>query len=217
MGGNLLIVDDHPVVQMGMSAFVDRNRLFDHVDLAGTGKEAVQLIKKHREEPDFYKLAIVDINLPDYEALSLVKFIMDHAPRTPIMMLSMEPPKLYLKRLVAMGVKGYVNKTAPDDELLFAIKSIKAGKSYFSGEIMEEVINPPKEDNYTSISKELSERESEILSLMTRGKSPKEICDLLNLHKSSVATYRSRIFEKIGVKTNFELYQWALKEGLIHP
>ena len=72
-------------------------------------------------------------------------------------------------------------------------------------------------DELSNISNDLSERESEILGLMIRGKSPKEICELLNLHKSSVATYRTRIFDKIGVKSNFELYQWALKEGLIHP
>lgn len=217
MGQNILIVDDHPVVQMGMKAFVERNRLFESADIAGTGKEAVKFIKDHKSEPNYYQFAIVDINLPDYEALALVKFIMDNSPNTPIMMFSMEPPRLYVKRLINMGVKGFLNKTSPDSELLFAIKSILAGKTYFSSDIMAELVSAKDEDEMGTISNDLSERESEILSLMIRGKSPKEICDLLNLHKSSVATYRTRIFEKIGVTSNFELYQWALKEGLIHP
>lgn len=217
MADNVLIVDDHPVVQMGMRSFMDRYKLFNECDIAGTGKEAVQLIKKHRSEPDYYALAILDINLPDYEALALVKFIMDNAPETAIMMFSMEPPRLYVKRLINMGVKGFVNKTSGDDELLFAIKSIKAGRSYFSSEIMTEIVSGGDDDELSNVSKKLSDRESEILSLMIRGKSHGEICDLLNLHKSSVATYRTRIFTKLGVSSNFELYQWALTEGLIHP
>ena len=63
----------------------------------------------------------------------------------------------------------------------------------------------------------LSERESEILSLMVKGKTSLEIGEILDLHKSSVATYRARVFAKLGVKSNFELYKWALKEGLIFP
>lgn len=217
MEGNILIVDDYPVVQMGIRAFIDQYKLFSSIDIAGSGKEAVELIKKHRGE-QYYHMAIVDINLPDYEAIALVKFIMDHSSETPIMMFSMEPPRLYVKRLINMGVKGFLNKTSPDEELLFAIKSIKAGRCYFSSEIMTEIVNNSNSDNeFECLTKELSERESEILSLMIRGKSHSEICELLNLHKSSVATYRTRIFKKIGVNTNFELYQWAMTEGLIHP
>lgn len=219
MGSRVLLVDDHPVVQMGMNSFIERNRLFKEVDIAGTGKEAVGLIKANRSTPDYYQMAIVDINLPDYEALALVKFIMDNCPTTPILMFSMEPPKLYLKRLLQAGVKGFISKTSPDDELLFAIKSIIAGRTYFASDLMTEVMNADDADDdpFTEATSNLSSRESEILSLLIRGKTPQEICDLLNLHKSSVATYRSRVFEKIGVKSNFELYQWALKEGLIHP
>jgi len=217
MEGNILIVDDYPVVQMGIRAFIDRYKLFSRTDIAGSGKEAVELIKKHKGE-DYYQMAIVDINLPDYEALSLVKFIKDHSPNTPILMFSMEPPRLYMKRLINLGVKGFLNKTSPDDELLFAIKSIKAGRCYFASEIMTEIVcNADSDDEFQCISKDLSGRESEILSLMIRGKSHSEICELLKLHKSSVATYRTRIFKKIGIRTNFELYQWASIQGLIKP
>lgn len=218
MESRVLLIDDHPVVQLGIKSFIERNNLFKHTDLASTGKEAVGLIKANKSNPEYYQLAIVDINLPDYEALALVRFIMDHCPKTPILMFSMEPPKLYLKRLLNLGVKGYISKTSPDDELLFAIKSILAGKTYFASDIMMEIMTAEDEDDpFTEVTSDLSSRESEILSLLIRGKSSKEICELLNLHKSSVATYRTRVFEKIGVKSNFELYQWALKEGLIHP
>jgi DNA-binding NarL/FixJ family response regulator len=216
MQTTLLIVDDHPVVQIGMRAFIDRYKLFHFVEAARTGKEAVGFIKKHRQDPEHYKMAIVDINLPDYEAISLVKFILEYCPKLPIMMFSMEQPRLYVKRLISAGVKGFLNKNSTDDELLFAIKSIKAGKTYFSSDIMTDIITTYADD-LSKVNRELSARETEILSLMIRGKSPKEISNLLHLHKSSVATYRSRVFNKIGVRSNFELYQWALKEGLIVP
>ena len=169
MRGNILIVDDHPIVQIGMRAFVERNRLFESTDVAGTGKEAVQFIKENKADKNYYQLAIVDINLPDYEATTLVRFIMANAPNTPILMFSMEPPKLYVQRLINMGVKGFLNKTSADDELLFAIKSIMAGRTYFSGDIMTEALNSAHEQKLGDFAAHLSQRESEILSLMSRG------------------------------------------------
>lgn len=215
MGRKILIVDDHPVVQMGMHAFIERNRLFDSTDLAGTGKEALRYLKKSKAEP--YCMAIVDLNLPDYEATALVRRIKDLAPDLAIMIFSMEPSKLYVRSLMELGVKGFLNKTANDEELLFALKNILAGRSYFSSDIVSEMIDAFEDQKKGDANEALSERESEILNLMIRGKSPSLICQILNLHKSSVATYRARILDKLGLSSNFELYQWASKEGLIRP
>ena len=129
----------------------------------------------------------------------------------------MEPPKLYIKRLIDLGVSGFVDKTTPDKELLFAIQNILKGRGYYSSDILMEALNEIEIENQKHSIEILSERESEILSLMVKGKTSLEIGEILDLHKSSVATYRARVFAKLGVKSNFELYKWALKEGLIFP
>lgn len=217
METSMLLVDDHPVVQMGMKSFIERNELFDRVIIAGTGAETISAIEKQKEVEETFSLAIMDINLPDYEIISLVKRVRKMIPDTPILMFSMEPPRLYIKRLIDLGISGYVDKTTPDEELLFAIRNILKGRGYFSSEVLMETLEDDKGVLKDLSIQNLSDRESEILSLMVKGKNSNEISEILDLHKSSIATYRARVFSKIGVENNFELYKWALREGLIFP
>lgn len=211
----LLFVDDHPVVQYGMKSFLSRHKLFDEIDLAATGTEAIELCEK-AQKSEGYRMIIMDINLPDYEIIALVKAIRKIAPEAALLMFSMEAPKMYLKRLLELGIRGFIEKTSLEDELLFAIERIRNGKDYFSSDLLADLLNHQEGDT-PEILNGLSERESEILSMMIGGKTSQEIADALNLHKSSISTYRTRIFQKLGVKNNFDLYRWALREGLIYP
>lgn len=213
----VLLIDDHPVVQIGVKSFIERNKLFNETVIAGTGKEATDIIKSTSENEEHFDLAIMDINLPDCEIISLVKIVIEYLPKTPILMFSMEPPKAYARRLIDLGVKGFIDKTTPDEEFLFAINNILNGRSYFSSEVLMETLNDSSMMNEEGTILSLSNREAEILALMVKGKNSQEISDLLDLHKSSVATYRSRVFKKLGVTNNFDLYRWALREGLIYP
>ncbi|MCI5056863.1 MAG: response regulator, partial [Flavobacteriales bacterium] len=86
METSMLLVDDHPVVQMGMKSFIERNELFDRVIIAGTGAETISAIEKQKEVEETFSLAIMDINLPDYEIISLVKRVRKMIPDTPILM-----------------------------------------------------------------------------------------------------------------------------------
>ncbi|WP_421752347.1 response regulator transcription factor [Croceimicrobium sp.] len=211
----LLIIDDHPVVQMGVKSFCERNKLFDTYQIAANGKEAVSLCQEIAESQDFPDLILMDINLPDFEIISLVRIIRNLIPKSPILMFSMEPAKLYIKRLVDLGINGFIEKTSPDEELHFAILNLLHGKNYFSSEILMESIASGS-DHRQSINC-LSQRESEVLSLMIQGKTSREIAEILKLHNSSVASYRARIFQKLELETSLDLYKWALNEGLILP
>lgn len=211
----LLIVDDHPVVQMGVKSFCERNKLFDSYQIAATGKEAVSTCQEMADAQDFPDLILMDINLPDFEIISLVRIIRNLIPKSPILMFSMEPAKLYIKRLVDIGINGFIEKTSPDEELHFAILNLLSGKNYFSSEILMESIASGS-DNRQTINC-LSQRESEVLSLMIQGKTSREIAEILKLHSSSVASYRARIFQKLELETSLDLYKWALNEGLILP
>lgn len=199
---------------MGVSSLLKRNGIFKEIDVASTGKEAVSFIKsKEKKDQSSYKLIIADINLPDYVILNLVAIFQEKAPETPILILSMASAKLYLESLVGAGIKGFINKSSPEEEILFAVKKILAGKTYFEGDLVREMVSSNRISH--SWTKELSTRENEILSLLLRGISSKEISEIVNLHKSSIATYKARIYQKLGVSNSMEFYKWATREKLI--
>lgn len=213
----VLIVDDHPIIQMGVSSVLRQSSLFGTIDIAGTGKEALNFLKTRQSSRSNsfqpYKLIIADINLPDYEIMNLISVFIERAPDTPILILSMAPANLYLENLVSAGVKGFINKGTPEDELIFAVKKVLSGHTYFGGDLVQEMVT----SNVISHSwaRQLSARENEVLGLLLKGISSKEISEIVNLHKSSIATYKARIYNKIGVRNSMEFYQWATKENLI--
>lgn len=210
----VLIVDDHPLIQMGVSSLFKRNNLFKTIDLASTGSEAVGFLKalQSSEKPP-YNLIVADINLPDYEISNLLKIFKDRAPDTKILILSMESPKLYLQNLINEGIDGFISKNASDDDFIYAVNKILSGKTHFTGESVQEMVNSQVVSS--SWNKNLSRREHEILALMLKGIPPKEICQIANLHKSSVTTYKTRIYSKLGVKNSLEFFQWATKEKIL--
>ena len=110
-------------------------------------------------------------------------------------------------------MKGFLNKGTPEEELIFAIKKILAGHTFFGGDLVKEMVT----SNVVSYNwaRQLSPRENEILGLLLKGISSKEICQIVNLHKSSVATYKARIYQKLGVSNSMEFFQWASREKLI--
>lgn len=217
---SVLIIDDHPVVQMGLVSFINRNKLFNETYTASTGREAINIVKTkmssglYDERKAAFDLVIADINLPDFEISTLIekiKFLLKDNVR--ILILSMESPLLYIGRLLELGIMGYLDKSASDEELIFAINSIRNKRKYFSGDIVMSYMNEgPKQSNDIL---SLSSRESEILSLLLKGKTVSGICETLNLHKSSVATYKARIFEKLNVSNLMQLFQLGVKQNLI--
>tara|TARA_R110002072_G_scaffold192136_1_gene348959 strand:- start:119 stop:784 length:666 start_codon:yes stop_codon:yes gene_type:complete len=210
----VLIVDDHPMIQMGVSSVLRRSGIFDNINVASSGKEAVEHIKNRiNSELSPLRLIIADIQLPDYEIMNLIHIFITKSPKTPILILSMAPAKLYLENLVNAGVKGFLNKGTPEEELIFAIKKILAGHTFFGGDLVKEMVT----SNVVSYNwaRQLSPRENEILGLLLKGISSKEICQIVNLHKSSVATYKARIYQKLGVSNSMEFFQWASREKLI--
>tara|TARA_R110002072_G_scaffold174656_2_gene330135 strand:+ start:2658 stop:3341 length:684 start_codon:yes stop_codon:yes gene_type:complete len=220
---SVLIVDDHPIVIMGLKSFLNRNKLFKCIYSALNATEALSIIRLKKKEQkeiisknktDIFDLVILDINLPDMEITVLIEKILAEIPKVKILILSMESPILYIRRLLELGIRGFVEKGVDDNEMLYAINTILNNRKYFSGEDLLEYMTCRTIGKENGINT-LSSRESEILSLLLKGKSVTEICNILHLHKSSIGTYKSRIFHKLGVKNMVELYQFALVEKLV--
>lgn len=207
----VLIVDDHPVVRRGL-----RQILQDQSDLSivesGDGREALSKIKQ-----EHFDLAIVDFDLPRINGLDLLKQIKLRARRLPVLILSMYPEDQVAVRLLRAGASGFVSKETAADELVVAIRKILAGANYISERVADLLVMHARGSTDGSLHEKLSDREFQILGLFGEGKTVKEIAEQLCLSVPTVSTYRTRILNKMEMKTTAELVRYALQHHLSHP
>ncbi len=214
---NVLIVDDHPIIQVGLKSLLIRKKVFENIDISKTGKGAIKRIKEANNKIEKnYDMLIIDINLPDYTIISLLEKIKSINSSFCILILSAVSPKAYINKLIRLGIDGYVCKTAPDEEIINAIDMLKKGRKFFSSEALDAIVEQKISDSTKVYDFEkLSHREFEIMLLLAKGKPVGKISEMLNLHKSSVATYKKRIFQKLAIENVIELFQIAQANQLI--
>ena len=201
----VLIVDDHPMIGMAIEMLLRDNMRNIEVDLAEGGKEAIEKLKEKS-----YDLILQDVNLPDYNILSLIPNIRRIQPKTKILIFTMAPERILAKKLFSLEVQGFLNKSAPREETLTAVQKVLAGGRYVSKDFSEQLLNDfLKGDENQNPFEKLSDREYQILLELLQGTSQKEIADKLHLHHSSIATYRARIYQKTNVSNQIELYEKA--------
>jgi DNA-binding NarL/FixJ family response regulator len=202
----VLIVDDHPMIGMAMEMLLKDNLRKIDVDLAEGGKEALVKLNENR-----YDLVLQDVNLPDYNILSLIPNIQRIQPNVKILVFTMAPEKILAKKLFSLEVDGFLNKSAPKEETILAIKKVLAGERYvsrdFSDQILSDFLQGKSKD--PNPFEALSDREYQILMELLKGTPQKEIANKLHLHHSSIATYRVRIYKKTNVNNQIELYEKA--------
>jgi DNA-binding NarL/FixJ family response regulator len=205
----VVIVDDHPLVRDSIS------RLINHEpDLAIYGEaentdSALQLIGKTSPS-----LVIVDITLKHSSGLELIKTIKAGFPQVPILVLSMHEESLYADRALRAGASGYITKHQPADEVLLAIRRVIAGNIYLS-EKMTSTYLKSLTTSGTKVAQpavdRLADRELEVLNLIGRGMTVRDIARELQLGTPTVETYRARIKEKLNLKNAAELQHFAFR------
>ena len=195
-----LIIDDHEIVRMGLKVFL--NNLVPHytIDEACDKNSALKKIRK-----DEYHLVIMDINIPGTDSIELVTAIRTIRPKARILMISMNAEEIYAKRFLQLGVSGYISKSAPENELTLAIKTVLQDKKYIGPVLRDMLVDELCGKNQDKPFNNLSAREFQILQYLLQGKSSADIVSDLSLHSSTVATYRARIFKKMNCKNVFEL------------
>lgn len=207
-----LIVDDHPLISFAVQILIERNYPKAETDIASTGAEGIKLVKQNE-----YDLIILDVNLPDANALVLVPKILLLKPKSKILIFTTTPENILAKRLFSLKVMGFLTKDGGDAEMVHAMKIILQGKRYispdFSNQVVADFLNG--EGLETNPFESLSTREYEIMLEFLGGKTPKEISETLNLHYSSVNTYRSRIYTKLDVANMMELSDKARAYGVV--
>ncbi len=206
----VIIADDHKMFREGLKQILREAPDIAVIDEAGSGQEALNKIYNS----DF-DLLILDISMPGLSGLDVLKELKANKSRLSVLILSMYPEEQYALRAIKMGASGYITKASASDELIGAIRKISAGGTYISSSIAEKLLFSLKGDAEKLPHEALSNREYQIFNMIASGKTTSQIADELCLSIKTISTYRSRILDKMNMKSNAELIHYAVKHNLI--
>lgn len=206
----VLIADDHAIVRKGLRQIVKEKAPFIELDEAVNGQEVLEKIGA-----EHWDCLVLDISMPGRNGLDILNEVRHSKPELPVLILSMYPEDQYAVRVLKAGAAGYMNKDAALDELVGAIQRVVAGGRYVSAALAEKLAMGLSGDLDRLPHETLSDREYSVLVMIGRGKSVSEIGDDLGLSVKTISTYRSRILEKMEMKTNADLIRYAVDNQLI--
>jgi two-component system, NarL family, invasion response regulator UvrY len=208
----ILLVDDHALVRKGVARILEQD-----VELQVRCEEAAQAQDARRLlAQGHFDLVILDISLPGGNGLDLLKTLHRDYPRLPIMMLSMYPEDQYAIRAFTLGARGYVCKECAPEHLLTAVRKVLTGGRYLSPQLAERLAGhlASGSGNGPASHQDLTDREFSVLRLIGAGSSPAQAAAQLFLSVKTVNTHRARIMRKLGLKSNAELINYAIRNHL---
>ena len=209
----VLIVDDHPIFRLGVGQLVAREWPEAVVAEAGMLEEGLRLASGGG-----FDAIVLDLVMPDVSGHEGVVRMVDAAAGVPILVLSFAEESRAAARLLQLGASGYLQKDRAGDELVTALKRLASGKRYVTETMADHLVDllggrasatPPHET--------LSAQEHRVMILLAAGRTPASIGQELAISARTVGTYRTRIFEKTGWKSNVELAKYCLQHGLVEP
>jgi DNA-binding NarL/FixJ family response regulator len=206
----LLMADDHTVVREGLKQIVADTNDIVVTGEASDGREVLAKVSK-----EDYDVVILDISMPGPGGLEILKQLKRENPELPILILSIYPEEQYATRALKAGASGYLTKESAPDELIMAIQTAYNGKKYVSSFLAEKLAHDLEIDTEILRHEKLSDREFQIMIMISEGKRLKDIAMELYLSDKTITTYRSRILEKMRMKNNSELTRYAIENNLI--
>jgi two-component system response regulator NreC len=212
----ILIADDHGIVRAGLRLLLNRIMGTEVVAEAADGREAVRLAKVF--SPD---IVLIDVAMPLLNGLEAARQIARENQRIGIIVLSMYMDESYIVRALDAGARGYLIKDNADDELENAIRSVAAGRPFFSKVIadtlLEDQVQAMRKHGVNETIRLLTEREREVLHLLAEGKSNKEAASVLNLSPYTIDTHRTNLMQKLGLHNTAEIVLYAVRNAIITP
>ena len=200
----VLIVDDHPVVRQGMKLMINAEPDLTICGEAQTEQQARQLVRSLK--PD---VIVVDLSLEEGDGFNVVRDVHAHFPEIRILVLSMHDETIYAERLISEGASGYIMKQAATEQLITALRRVLDGDTFLSDALRQKLSQRSPAEG--GLSTRLSARELQVISLIGRGLGTREIAENLSLSVKTVETHRLTIKRKLGLDTNAQLVQYAIK------
>lgn len=205
-----MIADDHAVVRRGL-----RQILHDEPDLrivaeATNAQEVLELLRKKPCD-----VMLLDITMPGKSGIEVLEDIKLEHPKLHVLLLSMHPEGQYAIRALRSGAAGYITKEAAPEELVRAIRKVYCGGKYVSASLAEQLAEDLEAPAFRSTHEVLSNREFEVLRQIASGKTMSQIAEAMSLSVKTISTYRSRILEKLKLKTTAQLMHFAIKNKLV--
>jgi two-component system invasion response regulator UvrY len=206
----ILIADDHAIVRAGLKQFIADQPDMEVAGEAATGNEAIQLARAGG-----FDVLLLDISMPDKNGIDTLKTVKQARPELPILMISGYAEDQYAVNLLRAGAAGYLNKDAASSQLVGAIRTVVCGRKFVSPALAQILADGVTGDADQPLHGELSQREFQIFCKLAGGAAVSKIADELHLSVKTVSTYRTRVLEKMGMKSNADLTYYAIKNGLI--
>jgi DNA-binding NarL/FixJ family response regulator len=207
----VLLIDDHAVVREGLRALINAQAGIEVVGEAPDGRSALPLAVSL--QPD---VAIVDVSMPGMKGAETTAELKRASPDLKVLALTIHEDKGYLQLLIEAGASGYALKRAASEELIHAIRVVASGGVYLdpflAGKVVGRLVRRPSSREEIRV-EPLSERETDVLRRLARGYSVKEIAAQLEIGVRTVETYKSRSFEKLGLRSRTDLIRHAIQRG----
>jgi DNA-binding NarL/FixJ family response regulator len=207
----ILLVDDHPVVRHGIrTILVERFR----DALVAEAGDAPAALREVEAAP--WDIVLVDISLPGASGLDLIKQLRRQRPELPLLVVSMHPAAQFARRALGAGAMGYLTKDSSPEDFVDAIEHARRGRRFIGRDASE--LLPRWEPRTPAPPHDaLSDREYQVLRLLGSGRTVSDIARALDLSVKTVSTYRSRVLDKLGMRTNAELMRYAIENKLLEP
>ncbi len=216
MAIKILIADDHPLIAEGIKSTFENQPDFKVLAVVNNGEEALHFITNNSID-----IALLDIDMPIMDGIECAKIITSKFKEVKIAMLSMHQEASIIKNLVRIGVKGYMLKTIPSDELLMAIQKIYNGDAYFNADVTKALLSNQASNSFSQNSKisplleTLTPREKEITKAISQGLTNKQVGEKLFISPRTVDSHRTNIMKKLEVHNVASLIRFAFQNGLI--
>lgn len=207
----VILADDHTLVRAGIRRILESQPQFEVVAEANDGAAALAAVTSSNAD-----VLVLDLNMNGLEGIEVLRRAKRDMPQLKIVILTMHAGREYVSRAIAEGADGYLLKDSAVQDLAGAIEAVTNGGTFFSPAIQQQMAELVRDGQKQGL-QGLTEREREVLTLIARGQSTKEIATTLDIGQRTVETHRANLMRKLGVKSVALLTQVAIREGIVTP